>query len=84
MSTKTDLSQDHFLVRLSEIHETKTDIFKEICQLNVTEGTVFNWIRGDLHCIKYMTRTLAEIIHSLHPDYNIKNKKNQDGWIWAP
>ena len=83
-------SQEYLLQKLREIHRTKSEILREICQLKVSDVPIVNCIRSDFHCIKYMTRSLGEIIHSLHPEYEIKTRRrlnkhlDESGWIWAP
>ena len=69
--------------RLVEIHRLKFDLLLELVQLEGGPALVslLNWIRSDIYVIVYMTRTLGEIIHSLHPK---KRARREDGWIWAP
>lgn len=93
---------DQILQELRVIHGLKLELLKEIIQLeiDVKHGQwplvcLLNWIRSDFHLVKYMTRTLGEFIHSLHPDYGYdfirrtrRRKKEREGdedsWVWAP
>ena len=75
-------------------HDVVLGVFHEIVHVEMLENkslpfiSLVYWIRMYIHDIKNMIRTLAEIIHSLHPEYDIqkrkKLKKREDGWIWAP
>lgn len=84
------------LFQLSTNHQFIRQVLHEIVNVEMSINkslpytSLVYWIRMYLHDIKNMTRTLAEIIHSLNPEYGIKtkqrlkNRTNEDGWIWAP
>ena len=83
---------DQILRELDTIHKSKVQLLYDINLLeefkkgpaqeaHLSIVNLLNWIRGDLENIRDLTRTLAEIIRPVHPDFQVKRKR--DDWIWT-
>ena len=85
---------DQLLRDLDKIHEEKIELLYD---LNILEDyknrlltpdrlysivNLLNWIKSDFEAIRDITRTLAELIQSVHPDHDIKRKRALDSsWM---